>query len=355
MAPTPPVTRSAPTPEGRSSTSRRGFLGVAVAAGAALTVNGCASAPTGMRIDIAPRLTPLASGRRYAPYLPQSASFLDHMNRMGGGASGVGLAGIDYAPIPNEATTLICPAARGIVIGHRDAQTMSGMTVTLGHGLGWKTEYAHLEARYVGYRSGWVDRRDVIAVMGAAGLGANRGGLGPIRHLHLNLWGPAWTSLLSGVLIQEWPKSLSGFRHLVDPEELSLMGKSKSLAYSERSDVAADDRFLSVHAEAVRFTDLMLDRLDDAEARAAKARDRWETELGFDFNVDQRIWHAWHRLESGRHPFAADEAAADRANLLEFMLTAPRLTAPVVDAPRTADYRKLRTSPLATYQGRSGF
>ena len=200
-----------------------------------------------------------------------------------------------------------------------------------------------------------MNSQDIIAVMGASGLGATRGGMGPVRQLHLNLWAPAYTPLFSRVHTQDWPNAPAGFRHLMDAEELSTAGKSTLLPFSRPGDVQYDDAFLTVHAEAVRFADELLDRLDDDEARTVKARDRWEREMRFDYQIDQRLWHVWQRLASGRHPFSADDAGQHRARLVEFMLSTPRLTAPIVEAARRADYRSVRATPLAVYKGRAGF
>src|SRR4051812_40082095 len=128
-------------------------------------------------ISIDARLLPGAvAGRATPALLPYDATFVGHLRRIGGDSSGIGSAGIDYAPHRGAEQTLICPAAAGVVIGHRDSSDVSGMTLTIAHGLGWKTEYAHLDARFVGYGTGRVERGDVIAIMGASGTGATRGG-----------------------------------------------------------------------------------------------------------------------------------------------------------------------------------
>src|SRR5262249_58864494 len=91
--------------------------------------------------------------------------------------------------------TLVCPVAAGVAIGAHDDISTSGMALVIGHGLGWKTYYAHLQARFIGYRER-VERRDVTAVMGASGTGASRGGGGGARHLHLTPRGAAWAPLV---------------------------------------------------------------------------------------------------------------------------------------------------------------
>ena len=148
MAPQTPQRSARPGKAGaRLYLTRRAFLG-----GIGAAVAGCAttSGPVGP-LDLAPRLTPLVADRSRAPYLPHGASFFDHVNRVGvGSAGGASVAGIDYAPLPSSIETLICPPARGLVIGQRDAHTVSGMTLMIAHGLGWKTEYGHLESRFVG-------------------------------------------------------------------------------------------------------------------------------------------------------------------------------------------------------------
>ncbi len=179
---------------------RREFLKTAV--GLVATLAGCATADVALRdsIEIDSRLPPGdVAGRQTARLFPFNATFAGHLRRIGGDSSGIGSAGIDYAPHPGAERTLISPVAAGVVIGHRDSHDISGMILTIAHGLGWKSEYAHLEARFVGYGNGRVERGDIIAIMGASGTGATRGGTqGPLPHVHLNLVGPAFTRSIEG-------------------------------------------------------------------------------------------------------------------------------------------------------------
>jgi hypothetical protein len=93
----------------------------------------------------------------------------------------------------------------------------------------------------------------------------------------------------------------------------------------------------------------VLDRFDDAAATKVRARERWETATGFDYNVDQRIWFRWQRLENGSHPFNPSQVEEYRQILLDLMRTVPRRTAPIVEPTRRAEYRSLRAQPLKLY------
>jgi hypothetical protein len=307
-------------------------------------------------IEIDSRLPPgEVAGRQTARLLPYNATFAGHLRRIGGD-SGIGSAGIDYAPHPGAERTLISPVAAGVVIGHRDSLDVSGMTLTIAHGLGWKSEYAHLEARFVGYGSGRVERGDIIAIMGASGTGATRGETrGPLPHVHVNLIGPEFTPLYRGLVVQPWPQRNPGYHYLVDAEDFSLAGRATALPYRRRDDDALDLSFLRAHDEAVQYCDDLLDRLGDAEAAAAKQRSQWERATDFAYDVDLRIWLLWRRLEGTQHPFDAAQVARHRATLLTFITTMPRLTAPVVEAPRVGEYRRRRETPLKVYDNRREF
>jgi Peptidase family M23 len=245
----------------------------------------------------------------------------------------------------------VCPVAAGVVIGAHDNISASGMTLVIGHGLGWKTLYAHLQARFIGYRER-VERRDVTAVMGASGTGASRGGVGVARHLHLTLLGPAWAPLFARTSRQDRPANNLGWRHILDPEEFSLGGRNAFLPYSRSDDAAYDRAFATLHDEAVRVTDDLLDRIGDADAVRTKTREQFERDTHFDYHVDQRIWFLWQRLERSPHPFTDDDARTHRATLLRFMSGTPRFTAPIVEPARRSEYRVRRVQPMKTYDAR---
>ena len=323
---------------------RRDFL----ALGLAGLASACApDTPRGL-IDLTPALATGVRDRQHPPYLRLGASsFQDHVRRQD-----YNLGGIDYGPAAANEDTLVCPVAAGIVISAHDNVTSAGMIIGIGHGLGWKTQYAHLQARFIGYRER-VERRDVAAVMGASGTGASRGGLAVSRHLHLTLLGPAWAPLFARASRQDQPAADPGWRHILDPEEFSLGGRNTFLPYSRGGDAAYDSAFAALHDEAVRVADDLLDRIGDADAARTKTRDRFEREVRFDYHVDQRIWFLWQRLERGPHPFTEDDARAHRATLLRFMSAAPRFTAPIVELVRRSEYRLRRAQPLKTYEGRA--
>jgi murein DD-endopeptidase MepM/ murein hydrolase activator NlpD len=336
---------------------RREFLRASV--GLAATLCGCATSGVASQstIDVDQHLRPgEVGGRGAAALLPYNATFVGHLRRIGGDSSGIGAAGIDYAPYPGAPQTLICPAAAGVVIGHRDSLNVSGMTLTIAHGLGWKTEYAHLQARFVGYGTGRVDRGDIIAIMGASGTGATRGGTqGPLYHVHLNLYGPAYTPLYRDFVVQPWPQRPRGYQYLVDAEDFSLAGRATALRYRRPEDDDLDRRFLRAHDAAVQYCDDLLDRLGDAEAAAARERDQWERATQLAYNVDLRIWLLWQRLGGTRHPFDAGQVARHRTALLEFITTMPRLTAPIVEGSRAAEYRRRSERPLKVYESQREF
>jgi len=320
--------------------TRRRFLerSVGALAGAAVSssIGGCSTQAS--RIDLAPRLTPAAGSRRaQPPLLGSGATFLNHINR--GAGSGVNLGGVDYAPLPGETEVEVCPVAAGVVINSIERSFSGGTFVTVAHGLGWKTEYYHLERRLAGYRDR-VARRDVVALMGSSGWGAARGAMGVVVHTHLTLWGPAYTPLFGGVLAQDWPQGSRGYQHPLDPEQFSVGGRHSALLYSRAEDAALDERFLAAHLEAVVLADGVLDRIGDAEAIKSKERTRAEREVGFDFHLDQRLWSIWQRLANGQHPFTPSETESYRARLATVMSTVPRLTAPIVEPGRRAEYRR---------------
>src|SRR2546427_10008393 len=157
----------------------------------------------------------------------------------------------------------------------------------VGHGLGWKTQYAHLQARFIGYRER-VERRDVTAVMGASGTGASRGGGGVARHLHLTLLGPAWVPLFAGASRQDRPANNLGWRHILDPEEFSLGGRNTFLPYSRVDDAAHDSAFAAMHEEAVRVSDDLHDRIVDADATRQKTREHIERDACISYYADCR-------------------------------------------------------------------
>ena len=321
---------------------RRRFTWLALAG----LATGCA-AGTGGLIELDPWPAPRGKGRAFPGYFDSgTSSFRDHIQR-----EALSFGGIDYAPTAGE-DTLITPVAAGTVITVFDVSAYGGMTITVAHGLGWKTLYAHLQARFVDVRER-VDRRQVMAIMGATGLGATRGGLGVARHLHLSLFGPAWAPHLAGVMVQRHRTERPTSQFVLDPEEFSLSGRSEYLPYSRAEDSAHDDAFLKLHAEAVTVADELLDRLGDADAARVKARSRFERITQFDFDVDQRLWFLWTRLEGAAHPFGADQARERRAALRRFMSATPRFTAPIVEADRRAEYRRRRPAPLKVYDGRA--
>jgi len=296
-------------------------------------LSGCSQTTSDAKVRLDLKLeSTLTSSRHRPPYRSASPSCLDHMRR------GEGCA-IDYAQIQGLHQTEICPAARGVVIGVRN-HPMLGMFSTIAHGLGWKSMYAHLQARHAQVGD-TVARRDIVAIMGNSGTGGTRGGLQD-EHLHFEVFGPLWTPLFRGVLF--WDNRFQGdggyFRYSIDPEELSLGGKSQFLYYSREEDEAQDRAFLMKHDAAVKFCDHLLNRLADADAEQIKARRPAERETGFDAHVDGRIWGLWQRLLRGTHPFSISQVEEYRVTLLDFMATTPRLTSPIVEPARREEYDK---------------
>jgi len=321
--------------------------GVLALAGALYGV-GRAAAEAGepSAIDLGPFLGQRSIGRRKAPPLLHGANYDQHIRRSGPGSE-YNLGGVDYAPVRFFAPTEVCPVAAGAVMGLRDDDKYGGIMLDIRHGLGWKSEYAHLQARYVGFPAR-VARRDVLAIRGRAGQGASRSGVME-EHLHLTVRGPVYTPLFTGIAIQERPKAVARWRYVLDPDAFSLAGTGRALPYAQPEDDALDEAFLAKHAAAVAWCDTLLDRLADADAAQAKVRERWEIQSQFDAQVDERMRFVWQRLVAGPHPFSAAEVADHRATLLDFMTTVPRFTAPIADADRQEDYRRLRPEPLKVY------
>lgn len=312
--------------------SRRRFVALT-----ASFVAGCASAPTGRagRIALPALADPLlgSAGRPVPPLLSLGSTtystFAGHVTRPAGG--GYTLGGIDYGPLPGHADTDVCAVAAGVVIGSTDHSGSGGVRLTVAHGLGWKTDYNHLKLRVATYRQR-VRRGERIAVMGASGTGASRVEIGGTAvHLHLTLWGPAWTPLYDGIAVQKWPSGNAGFTSVLDPEDFSLAGAGRRLPYTRGGDEVLDHAFLGLHAEAVTFCDDLLDRLGDAEAARARARERWEQDTRFEYHVDRRLLFLWQRLEQGLHPFTPAQVLDYRAVAAKFMQAVPRFTAPVLE------------------------
>jgi hypothetical protein len=252
---------------------------------------------------------------------------------------------VDYAPAAVAAETFICPAAGGVVYDQADAGSFTGMYLLVVHGLGWKTLYAHLSARYVSVGDR-VERCGVMAIMGRSGKGATRPGV-MATHLHLTLFGPRCAARYQDVAVQVLnvpPAPV--LKYALDPEEFSLAGKSTPLPYPREEDARHDVAFLATHLSAVAECDALLRSLGDREAEMVWLRDASETAAGFDDKVDDRLWYLWRRLETNAHPFGPRQAAAYQARLAGFMLTVPRLTAPIVQPGREHEYRLLRPRPL---------
>ncbi len=334
--------------------SRRQFLtgtaGVIVAAGIAVPFRLARSGetePQRTTIDLSRRLARNADPARGMPAYLHGNNYAQHVCRP---EIEFNLGGIDFAPLAATADTDVCPVAAGAITGSVDNERMGGMYVTVAHGLGWKSEYNHLRARYIGYPD-TVVRREVIGIMGRSGDGATRPGFKEV-HLHLTLFGPVYTPLYRGISVQverRRPHWTPRWGYVLDPEDFSWNGPHAQLPYSGATDGDADEAFLAKHQDAVEFCDGLLDRIGDGEAAVAKQREEWETRCAFDAHVDERIWYLWRRLRDGRHPFSAGQASEFRAVLLDFMSTVPRLTAPIVEESQREAYLMPHASPLKVY------
>ncbi len=334
--------------------SRRQFLrftgtaGLVLASGLAAPLRPARShsqEPERTRIDLSRPSAPAADPRPRPPYL-HGNNFAQHVNRP---ELEYNLGGIDYAPVYGTETE-VCPVAAGAVTGAVDNEPMGGMYLTIAHGLGWKSEYNHLRARYVGHPDSPA-RREVIGIMGRSGRGATRPGFVEV-HLHLSLFGPVYSPLYRGITVQvdrQRPHWTPRWGYVLDPEEFSWNGPHARLPYSRDTDAQADEAFLAKHADAVEFCDGLLDRIGDAEAAVAKQREPWEVRCAFDAHVDERIWYLWQRLRSDRHPFSNGQVSEFRATLLDFMSTVPRLTAPIVESAERQAYRLPHPAPLKIY------
>ncbi len=306
-----------------------------------------AEAPGGKKpLDVTTALRRRGTGSRPAPAYLRENNYAQHVNRTGAGRE-YDLGGIDYAPVQWFKATEICPVAAGAITAHRDDVKYGGMVLTVAHGLGWRTEYAHLDARYKAYPER-VTRREVIAIMGRAGQGATRSGVME-THLHLTLYGPIYSPLFAGIAIQERPKSRLRWRYVLDPEEFSLDGQHARLPYNREEDTQRDDSFLAKHRAAVTFCTTLLERINDLDSQMAAKREPWELATGLDAHVDERLWFVWQRLQTGPHPFSEEEVTEYRATLMDFMTTVPWFTAPIVEPERRGEYRCDRATPLKVY------
>jgi murein DD-endopeptidase MepM/ murein hydrolase activator NlpD len=336
---------------GSAALGRREFLrllGVLASLAPGLPGSAVATTRTGGRSGwkLGPQLVrAIAEDRPHPAYftLNGSSTFAGHTHRGDGYTRG----GIDYAPLETPGETLVCPIANGLVTGTNDHASDAGMFISVAHGLGWKTEYAHLAARYVSYRDP-VLRREAVGVMGRSGLGASRPQLNTTRpHLHVTLYGPAYLQLFHDVHVQHWSDDNPGWQLLVDAEQFSAAGPGRPLPYSRRGDARWDDTFLTQHHRAVKLCDDLLAWFPGPEAAQVKSRSRNEQETGFDWRVDERMWFLWQRLDAGRHPFGPEEAETHKRALLELMMTPPRFTAPIVEMERHQEYKAGRRGVVA--------
>jgi hypothetical protein len=119
--------------------------------------------------------------------------------------------------------------------------------------------------------------------------------------------------------------------------------------YPEPTDADYDATLQARHRAAVADCDRLLARFADREADQVRQRSQWERDADFDFQLDFRLAYVASRLATAPHPFEPPEAKVHLDRLLDYMLTVPRLTAPIVAPDHAAEYRRVRASALKTF------
>lgn len=248
--------------------------------------------------------------------------------------------GLDIAPIGDP--TEIVPAASGYVYNIiPDNEFGGGMILQIMHPFGYRSNYLHLDARYVDKRIE-VKRRDVIADMGATGEGA----VG-ITHLHFNIVGPEYSKFLKGV---EMYHNVVG-EFIPDPEDFSIAGKGSKLPYQRQEDKSYDEALWKMHFDAQKYMEPVMREFPKGQVKVKSdlAKQRLVEEFGIrkleeEFGIraiDKDIEFTVSSILDGKHPFSKGGAEKIVAQLSTYMQRVPRLTAPIKEPARANDYNYL--------------
>lgn len=281
----------------------------------------------------------LKEERKAPPWLPPGAGgggFMHHIGRSGYGVAVEG-PGLDLRPIARK--TEIVPCMSGYVTRTHD-KTPSGMIVRIVHPFGYLTLYAHLAARRVEPQV-FLERDHVFAEMGNSGP-RSKG----IEHLHLTLFGPAYTKFFTG--IEKFRTRIGPYA--LDPWDFSIAGmKEQDLPYQRPEDKAIDELLQRKHFEAQAYMDGLLSQFPRSEVERIYIIGNKEVEKSIEDlrrkygrrPVDREIAFVYSRIIEDNHPFSRNDIEGILKELRRFMLIVPRLTAPIKEPGKDEFYRYL--------------
>ncbi len=277
-------------------------------------------------LDLSPELARPATALtdRSFPEIFHGGTFAEHRSRPEYRA----LAGIDYAPTGEE--TEIVPVAEGVVYGHF-THPVGGRVAVIHHGLGFVSQYFHLQERTVGLGD-FVTRDTVIGLMGDTGSGARTAG----KHVHLTVLAPFYAAHLQLDDVQHFEANDTVSSFVVDPEEFSVLGRHRPLPFARSEDSALDERFRVELREARIEVDRLLGL--SPTMRRTRFSERFGSLVArvgpqIDLTLDRDVWdldQAW--TESPAR--ASTEADRVDQSLTRIMTLTPRFTAPVKDTGR---------------------
>lgn len=221
------------------------------------------------------------------------------------------------------------------------------MVIMVYHPFGYITQYLHLKSRFVDAGEK-VNRNDVIAIMGDSGANA-RGKV----HLHLNLYGPAYSKYLKGIKINS-----RNTDHGLDPEEFSIIGKGEELVYQRIDDKLYDENLWKKHFTAQSELGQILAVLpaqdlqkikEDTNKRKLDAERRLEMKYGIRA-IDREIEFLYTAIIKGDYKSLFSKNDEEKIlNILQvYMSIVPRLTAPIKE-PGGTGYHRLSEKPLKEY------
>ncbi len=230
--------------------------------------------------------------------------------------------------MPVDEETKIVPIASGVVTGRVPNDSVSGNFLHVYHGLGFVSLYGHLNEMLVN-PTDIVTRNTVIGIMGNTGSGA----IG-IVHLHLSLYGPFYTEYLKLEHVQyrsKGPRALAPY--IIDPEELSILGRHKSLPYSLSEDSKLDAEFNMRVKKARKEVDEFLKlfpniKKDRFDPYVVSVINKYRNLV--DIALDRDIADLYKEVSKENPSIPKQDAERIKKSLEEIMVNAvPRFTAPI--------------------------
>jgi len=264
------------------------------------------------------------------------ADYDQHVYR---GAGRPDSGGLDFGPVADIPE--IVPAASGHILRTVDDNPGSGMFVLVQHPFGYSTSYHHLSARYEipNRPQAKVERNNVIAVMGSSGSNARR------IHLHLSLWGPAYTKYLSGIKVQErYSTSLNLHLYNLDPEQFSIAGKGSELPYQRLDDKLYDENSWKRHFDAQNYLKEVLNEFPKAQVEIKKSPSQRRLERALNIRtIDREIEFILSAISLGKYKslFSKNDEEKILKVLRGYMQEVPRLTAPIKEREKEENYQYL--------------